>query len=128
MRTQPSPCRVRKFLAGLRIVAAFLALAAANPMLATASSLGESLVLVARPQVQDLLYARTVLLVAPFGQEQHYGFIVNRPTRFKLGEIFPGHAPSQKVAAPVFLGGPVYVRIVFALVPQAESPGPGSME
>ena len=110
------------------LVALFLALAAGMPLLATATSLGESLVLVARPQVQDPLYARTVLVVAPFGRDQHYGFILNRPTRYKLGEMFPGHAPSQKVAHPVFLGGPVDVRIIFALVPQAESPGPGSME
>ena len=110
------------------LFSAFLAVAAGMPALAAANPLGASLVLVARPQVQDPLYARTVLLVAPFGRDQHYGFIVNRPTRYKLGQMFPGHAPSQKVADPVFLGGPYDVRIIFALVPQAESPGPGSME
>ena len=110
------------------LFSAFLAVAAGMPALAAANPLAASLVLVARPQVQDPLYARTVLLVAPFGRDQHYGFIVNRPTRYKLGQMFPGHAPSQKVADPVFLGGPYDVRIIFALVPQAESPGPGSME
>lgn len=107
---------------------AFLAVAAGMPAQAAAGPLGNSLILVARPQVQDPLYARTVLIVAAFAQNQHYGFIVNRPTSYKLAHMFPGHAPSQKVADPVFLGGPVDVRIIFALVPQAESPGPGSME
>ena len=110
------------------VCAAVLALSAGVPPLAAADPLGEALVLVARPQLNDPLYARTVLVVAPFGENQHYGFIVNRPTRHKLGEMFPGHAPSQKVADPVFLGGPFDLRIIFALVPQAESPGPGSME
>jgi putative AlgH/UPF0301 family transcriptional regulator len=42
--------------------------------------------------------------------------------------MFPGHAPSQKVAAPVFIGGPVDDRMLFALVARAERPGRGCVE
>jgi putative transcriptional regulator len=77
--------------------------------------------------VQHGFYARTVLVVAPFGANQHYGFIVNRPTAVRLGDVFPGHAPSQQVLDPVFLGGPVYTRLIFALVQAEASPGRGSL-
>jgi putative AlgH/UPF0301 family transcriptional regulator len=111
-----------------RGIAAFFLLLLSWPPIAAAGPSTGSLTLVARPQVRDVLYARTVLVAAPFGNDQHYGFIVNRPTRYKLGDMFPGHAPSQKVADPLFLGGPFDLRVIFALVPQAGSPGPGSME
>ena len=107
---------------------AFLAVAAGMPAQAAAGPLGNSLVLVARPQVQDPLYARTVLIVAAFAQNQHYGFIVNRPTRFRLGDMFPGHAPSQKVADPIFVGGPFYARLLFAVVKGERKPGSGCVQ
>lgn len=109
------------------LFAAVLAVAAATPALA-AGPLAQSLVLVAHPELRHPLYARTVLVVAAFGDSQHVGFIVNRPTRYRLADMFPGHLPSAKVADPVFLGGPFDARILFALVPQAERPGPGSIE
>jgi putative transcriptional regulator len=117
---------VRKAAVTALLILLLFALLAAPPLAAAGPTI-DSLTLVARPQLRDPLYARTVLVVAPFGADQHYGFIVNRPTRYSLGQIFPRHAPSQKVAEPVFLGGPVELRVIFALVAQPESPGPGSM-
>lgn len=108
-------------------VGALLALAlawlAAPPALAS----GEAMVLVARPQLQHPVYARSVLVVAPFGAAQHYGFIVNRPTALRLAQMFPQHAPSRAVTDPVFLGGPVYTGFVFALVEGEPSPGRGCL-
>lgn len=104
-----------------------LLLAWASPALA-APELDRPLMLVAAPQLKDPLYSRTVLVVKPFGREQHIGFILNRPTDLTLGKIFPEHAPSQKVVDPVFLGGPVDATAIFALVARAESPGEGSIE
>ena len=95
---------------------------------AGAAGLDRPLMLVAAPQLKDPLYSRTVLVVKPFGREQHIGFILNRPTDLTLGKIFPEHAPSQKVVDPVFLGGPVDATAIFALVARAESPGAGSIE
>lgn len=90
--------------------------------------LAESLILVARPALQHPLYGRTVLAVTSFGAGQHLGFILNRPTPYRLGDMFPGHAPSRKVVEPVFLGGPFELQVIFALVPGAETPGRGSIE
>lgn len=53
---------------------------------------------------------------------------MNRPTDVTLGNIFPDHAPSQKVIDPVFLGGPLQSDQIFALVARRSSPGGHSFE
>jgi putative transcriptional regulator len=97
------------------------------PPVAAALASGHAMILVARPQLQGPLYARSVLVVAPFGADQHYGFIVNRPTALRLAQIFPQHAPSREVHGPVFLGGPVYAGFIFALIEGDASPGSGCL-
>ncbi|HEX6318910.1 MAG TPA: YqgE/AlgH family protein [Burkholderiales bacterium] len=95
---------------------------------ASANELERPLALVATPELRDPVYGRTVLLVKPFGRDQHLGFIVNRPTNLTLGKIFPEHGPSQKVPDPVFLGGPFDAGVIFALVARRDSPGGNSVE
>lgn len=87
----------------------------------------QPMILVAKPELQDPVYARTVLVVAPLGGEQHIGFIVNRPTEITLGKLFPDDGPSQKVPDPVYLGGPYKPELIFALVKRATSPGGKSL-
>lgn len=87
----------------------------------------EPVILVAKPALRDRLYGATILIAKPLGNGQHIGFIVNRPTPVKLGTLFPNHGPSQKVVEPVYLGGPVNVEILFALVQRKDSPGDRSM-
>jgi putative AlgH/UPF0301 family transcriptional regulator len=58
-----------------------------------------------------------VLFAAPLPNGMHIGFIVNRPTEVALATAFPEHAPSGKVADPVYFGGPVMPDMVFAVVP-----------
>lgn len=96
--------------------------------LAGSQELSSPLVLVAAPELRDPIYGRSVLVVKPFGREQHLGFIVNRPTDLTLGKIFPEHGPSQEVADPVFLGGPVDATAIFALVERQDNPGGNSIE
>ena len=84
-------------------------------------------VLVARPGLGEF-YRSTVLFVRPAGGGAHVGFIVNRPTRVTLAELFPGHAPLQEVGEPVFLGGPLHAESVFAVVHRADSPGGRSVQ
>jgi len=108
--------------------AAFFALLLAWMPLSAAPELSRSLTLVAKPELHDPLYGKAVLVVAPFGNDQHVGFIVNRPTDLTLGKIFPEHGPSQKVLDPVFLGGPIDASAIFALVPRADSPGGKSVQ
>ena len=62
------------------------------------------------------MYSRTTLLVVPAAGGQHFGFILNRATDLKLATLFPEHAPSAKVADPVYFGGPEMLGSIFAIV------------
>jgi putative transcriptional regulator len=76
----------------------------------------EPVMLVATPDLRDPLYGASVLIATPIGNGQHIGFIINHPTRVKLSEMFPDHAPSRQVTEPIFLGGPENAEALFALV------------
>ena len=102
-----------------------LALAAALvlPLPAAAADLSEGVLLVAKRQLRDRMYGATILVARPIGNDQHIGFIVNRPSKVTLGQLFPGHAPSRKVPDPVFVGGPINPESIFALVHTRKHPG-----
>ncbi len=100
---------------------AIAAIAWASP--ARAADTSESIILVAKRQLQDKLYGSTIIIARPIGAERHVGFILNQPTQMTLGKLFPRHEPSRKVVDPVFLGGPVSPEVIFALVQGRESPG-----
>lgn len=87
-----------------------------------------SRILVARPELQDQLYGASILIAKPMPDGSSLGFILNKPTPLTLGQLFPGHQPSVKVAAPIFLGGPVGTEVVFALVERTDSPGEGALQ
>jgi putative transcriptional regulator len=118
--------------ARLNILALFMAacaiLAIAWSAPARPADPDESIILVAKRQLQDKLYGSTILIARPIGAGRHVGFIVNKPTQMTLGKLFPGHEPSKKVADPVFLGGPVSTEVIFALVQGRESPGGRSIK
>jgi len=108
-----------------RLLFAVLAVAATA---AQAEDLSKSMILVAKPELVDQLYGSTILVVTPVGNDQHAGFIVNRPTNVTLGQLFPEDDPSRKVADPVYLGGPLSSQVLFALVERKENPGGHSIE
>jgi putative transcriptional regulator len=95
---------------------------------AAAADIDAPVILVAKRQLQDRLYGATILVARPIGQDQHIGFIVNRPSRVTLGELFPQHAPSRKVPDPVFVGGPINQESIFALVQTKKNPGGRSVK
>src|SRR3954471_2766954 len=109
----------------LRLLLAALAFAVCAP--ASSSDLAKPMILVAKRSLQDRVYGATVLIVRPLG-ERHVGFIMNKPTNLTLGKLFPKHLPSQKVADPVYLGGPMGPEVIFAMVKDAKSPGGRSMQ
>lgn len=88
-----------------------------------AQDLGKPLLLVAKPELKGPYHHTAVLAVPVDGR--HIGFILNRATEVTLGALFPEHAPSAKVAAPVFFGGPERVNAIFAVV--ARDPGAPSV-
>jgi len=83
----------------------------------------DTMILVAKRQLNDQLYGSTILIVKPLGEDRHVGFILNKPTQMTLGKLFPNHAPSQKVTSPVYLGGPFNSQVIFAMVQRHDSPG-----
>src|SRR6185503_8846125 len=107
----------------LRLLLALLALTVCAP--AWSDDLGKTMILVAKRSLHDRVYGSTVLIVRPMG-ERHVGFIVNKPTSLTLGKLFPKHQPSQKVADPVYLGGPTGPEVIFALV-KGDNPGARSL-
>jgi putative transcriptional regulator len=95
---------------------------------AAAADIDAPVVLVAKRQLTDRFYGATILVARPIGQDQHIGFILNRPSRVTLGELFPQHAPSRKVPDPVFVGGPINSESIFALVQTSKNPGGRSVK
>src|SRR5215813_5988956 len=89
-----------------------IALAAASVFIACmmdaahAADLSQPVTLVATNRLEGSIYQETVLVAAPLAPG-HIGFILNRPTRVRMETLFPGHAPSRKVANPVSVGGPM---------------------
>src|SRR5438309_7889629 len=102
---------------GLKAVLRALAASSAVFFLASAGAApGDTVLLVAKRQFEDPIYGSTIVLAKPVQGGGHVGFIVNRPTKVSLAELFPDHEPSKKVADPLFLGGTVDMNLVFALV------------
>ena len=95
---------------------------------ASAADVDTPMILVAKRQLKDRIYGASILVARPIGRDQHIGFIVNRPTRVKLGDLFPSHAPSKRVPDPVFLGGPISSESIFALVQTDKNPGGRSVK
>jgi putative transcriptional regulator len=104
-----------------------LVLALAAPLAWSADFNAETSILVAKREMHDRIYGSSVLIVRPLGQARHIGFIVNKPTTVTLGKLFPKDLPSQKVADPVYLGGPMGPEVVFAMVRGQQSPGGKSL-
>jgi putative transcriptional regulator len=80
-----------------------------------------SLLLVAKPELADPNFRRTVVLVTQAEDASTVGVILNRPLRVKLSELLPGEAASANYRDPVFFGGPVMRRAIVALF-RADSP------
>jgi putative transcriptional regulator len=90
---------------------------------AWAHDLGKPVLLVASPALQGP-YQQTALLAVPAGGH-HLGFILNRASEVRLAAMFPDHAPSAKVADPVYFGGPEMANAIFAVV--RGNPGAGAL-
>jgi putative AlgH/UPF0301 family transcriptional regulator len=110
-----------------KTLAAIALLAAAMAAPAFAFDLSEPVLLVAKPQLTHRLYGASILIVMPLGADEHIGFIVNRPTTMSIEALFPGAEPSYKVVDRLYLGGPVGLERVFAMVQRPDSPGGRSL-
>jgi putative transcriptional regulator len=104
-----------------------LLLALLMPAPGFAADLSQTVVLIAKRELQDRIYGASILIARPLDADRHVGLIINKPTQTTLSTLFPSHQPSRKVVDPVFLGGPVGSEIIFALVQRKDSPGNRSL-
>jgi len=112
------------FVRALILAAAALSAAPA----AAAPATDQPMLLVAKPKLAGSVWGSTILIAKPVPNGGHIGFNVNKPTQMSLGEAFPEHAPSKKVVDPLFLGGPVDLNVVFALVERHGAASDGAMQ
>jgi len=97
------------------IGAAALAITTPVTPAARAVDISEPVILVASDHLNGSGFEQTVVIATPVGNGGHIGFIVNRPTTLKLEALFPDEPPARNVTEPVYVGGPVQPRVVFAL-------------
>ena len=108
----------------LTLVCLFVPAAAASGQ---GSGEGDAFVLVATSALDTSSYRKSVILALPIERGRHIGIVLNRPSRRTLAQLFPEHEPSKQVAEPVFFGGPMSQRAIFALVRGDDTPGRGSL-
>ncbi|MSQ70112.1 MAG: YqgE/AlgH family protein [Betaproteobacteria bacterium] len=101
--------------------------ASTSAALAQSAQDDDAILLVASPRLREPAFVHSVVLAAPIDNNRHVGVIINRPTRRTLSSLFPEHPPSKQVTGPVYFGGPMSSRALFALVRSESDPGGGSM-
>lgn len=78
-------------------------------------SLGVGKVLVASRDLGDPNFAETVILVVHYDTQGVLGLVLNRRTEFPVSRVLTDFKAAKDRSDPVYLGGPVDTRTVFAL-------------
>jgi putative transcriptional regulator len=99
------------------LVLACLAFAAAAQQHQPANSI----FLIAKPELRDPNFARSVVLVTQSEDGSTVGVIINRPSPLRLSQFLSREFPTQNYREPLFLGGPVMRQAIVALF-HAEAP------
>jgi len=86
---------------------------------ASAADLSQTVVLVATDSLDGSPFAQAVVIAAPLPDGGHAGFVVNRPTKVKLENLFPDQPAARDVTEPVYVGGPFHSDSVFVLTQSA---------
>jgi len=71
--------------------------------------------LVATNNLAGSSFEKTVILVTKYSKYGAMGLVINRPTTFKISDIFSS-LKSAKAENKVYLGGPVYPKSVLILI------------
>ena len=79
--------------------------------------------LVAKPELVDPNFRRSVVLVTRSEDAQTVGVIINRPTRRTLPEFMPGDPAAANYREVVYFGGPVLQRALIAVF-RSDTPPP----
>jgi len=78
--------------------------------------------LIAHRSLLDPNFTRTVVLMVRYGEDGAMGLIVNRQTKIPLSRALDGLKDAKSRSDPVYLGGPVEVGGVVALVRSRAKP------
>lgn len=106
----------------MRLLAAALALAAACTAGAQQEDPANGVFLVARPQMADPNFSRTVVLVTQARDASTVGVIINRPTQVRLSQFLSPDIPTQNYRDPMYFGGPVMRNAIVAVFRAAQPP------
>ena len=71
--------------------------------------------LISEFDLADPNFHRTVVLLIAHDAEGAFGLVVNRPSRFALGEVIEGVEDSPAASIPVYVGGPVQQNALFVM-------------
>lgn len=85
----------------------------------SAKDLGPATVLVASRDLADPNFAKTVILLVHYDADSVLGLTINRQTDVAVSRLFEGLKAGKERADSIYLGGPVEISTVFALL---ESP------
>ena len=82
--------------------------------------------LIAKPDLLDPNFRRSVVLVTQAQNGSTVGFIINRPGRRSLAQILPDNEAFKRFTEPLYLGGPVQGEDLFAVFRAKQRP-PGAL-
>jgi putative transcriptional regulator len=117
--------KVNAYVFGVLLALVGLVLSTAGP--SRAEDLSQPATLIASEDLDGTALAQTVVIAAPLPGGGHVGFIINRPTALKLGEVLPDKASARAVVDPVYLGGPRLTDTLFALSREAPDDADGAI-
>lgn len=106
----------------MRFLFAALLVALALPAPAQQSEKPNGLFHVAKPDLPDPNFARTVVLVTQTEDGSTVGVILNRPTPLKLAEFLSREYPTESYRDAIYLGGPVMLGAIVALLKSDSAP------
>lgn len=112
-----SKSRVLQFLVLLLAGACCLAAQSRRP-----EDLDVGKILVAPRGSLDPLFAKTVVLLVRYNEHGALGLMLNRQTKLPISHALSGVKGAEKDSDPVFVGGPVDLQTVFALVRAPHKP------
>lgn len=81
-----------------------------------AADLAPGRLLVARRDLGDPNFERTVVVLLRHDGRSSMGLVINRRTRVVLSELFPKHKSTARTSDPIFWGGPVGMTGALALL------------
>ena len=101
--------------------ASFLLAQSRNP-----NELGVGKLLVVPRDAPDPRFAESVVLLVHYGDDGAVGLMINRSTKLPVSRVLPELKGASKDSDPVYVGGPVTIEAVMALLQSRTEPHPGT--